>query len=162
MPDEQRSQAVPGWYSDPEQPGQQRYWDGGRWTEERRSADASGQPPPPGQQQQPIYVERVGNGFAVVALVCGIIGAVLGLIPILFFLAWALGLVALVFGILGWRRTRRDPAVGRKGMSIAGTILGIIALALGGLGLAIVNDAFEETDEALEELDRELDELGQP
>ena len=24
---------TPGWYSDPEVPGQQRYWDGERWTE---------------------------------------------------------------------------------------------------------------------------------
>jgi uncharacterized RDD family membrane protein YckC len=40
-----------GWYPDPEQPGQQRYWDGTSWTENRAPivpADAPvGAPPPP-------------------------------------------------------------------------------------------------------------------
>jgi uncharacterized membrane protein YhaH (DUF805 family) len=33
-----------GWYDDPEHPTQLRYWDGTRWTEERRASDV---PPPP-------------------------------------------------------------------------------------------------------------------
>lgn len=36
-------QAPPGWYDDPEQAGQLRYWDGSRWTEDRRPADRSPQ-----------------------------------------------------------------------------------------------------------------------
>ena len=37
-----------GWYDDPEQPGQQRYWDGDAWTEQRApGAPAPAAPPPP-------------------------------------------------------------------------------------------------------------------
>lgn len=36
-----------GWYTDPEQAGKQRYWDGTRWTDDRRD-DPSSMPPPPG------------------------------------------------------------------------------------------------------------------
>lgn len=43
-----------GWYDDPENPGQHRYWDGGQWTEQRRPADGGGTPPPaPGAPSAP-------------------------------------------------------------------------------------------------------------
>jgi hypothetical protein len=35
-----------GWYDDPEQPGQQRYWDGNAWTEHRAPGAAAPTPPP--------------------------------------------------------------------------------------------------------------------
>jgi Domain of unknown function (DUF4328)/Protein of unknown function (DUF2510) len=42
-----------GWYQDPEGPaGQERYWDGGRWTEHRRSQ------PPPSPVTQPRVAEK--------------------------------------------------------------------------------------------------------
>ncbi|MFB8103857.1 MULTISPECIES: DUF4190 domain-containing protein [Streptomyces] len=71
-----------------------------------------------------------GNGFAVTALV-------LGLLACLFF--WTvvggllLGLLALVFGILGALRARRGQAP-RKGMAITGAVLG----ALGLIGSVVV------------------------
>jgi hypothetical protein len=39
-----------GWYPDPENPGQLRYWDGEQWTEHRSAQTAS--TPPPQQQWQ--------------------------------------------------------------------------------------------------------------
>lgn len=35
---EARAQAKPGWYPDPGRQDAQRYWDGGTWTEQQRSA----------------------------------------------------------------------------------------------------------------------------
>lgn len=35
-----------GWYQDPEQPAQQRYWDGASWTEHRQPAPPVSTPPP--------------------------------------------------------------------------------------------------------------------
>lgn len=148
-----------GWYPDPDDPTQQRRWNGSQWTDDRR-ATQPGQPPPPQPQGGTVYVERTSNGFAVVALVCGIIGAVLGLIPILFILAWALGIVALVFGILARRRTKRDPAVGRRGMATAGVVLGIVAFGLGVAGYAIVNDAFEDVDDELDRIEQEFEQTS--
>jgi Domain of unknown function (DUF4190) len=75
--------------------------------------------------QEVVYVKQVGNGVAVAAMICGIVGVVLGLIPILGIPALALGLVALVLGIVGRKRVKRDPNVGHKGMATAGVILGI-------------------------------------
>jgi hypothetical protein len=64
------------------------------------------------------------NGAAIGSLICGILGCV----PFL------TGLVAIILGIVGLRKTR-DPAVGGKGMSIAGLILGIVSiLAWAGFG----------------------------
>lgn len=128
-------------------PGQ-RYWDGVTWTQHR-----SGQPPAgfaPGPQQ-------VGNGMAVAALVCGIVGAVLGLIPFTFFLALILGVCAVVFGPLGWNRANKQPAAGRKGLAIAGTVLGIVAILLGIVGAAIVDDTVDDVNQDIEEATESID-----
>lgn len=138
--------AAPGWYPDPNT-GQQRYWDGASWG-------------PTAPQQQ--YVQPSGNGFAVTALVCGIIGAVLALIPLLFILGWALGLVALIFGILGWRKANSDPTAGKKGMAIAGTILGVVAIGLGIAGAAIIDDVGEDLENLGEPEETKSATLGEP
>jgi len=36
-----------GWYDDPEDAAQLRYWDGGRWTEQRQPRETPPPPPPP-------------------------------------------------------------------------------------------------------------------
>jgi hypothetical protein len=42
---EQLSVGTPqGWYDDPESPGQQRFWDGSAWTDQRRPAQAAQAP----------------------------------------------------------------------------------------------------------------------
>lgn len=42
------SESAPaGWYSDPQNPGQQRYWDGSAWTEATQPAPFTAPPPPP-------------------------------------------------------------------------------------------------------------------
>jgi hypothetical protein len=99
-------------------------------------------PPPPVQQWRPV---TPGRGLHIAALVVGIVGAVAGLIPLLFLVAWGGGVVAVVLGAIAYRQGR---TVGvRQGR--AGIILGAVALALGTLGLAIVNSAFDDLDREL-------------
>jgi lysylphosphatidylglycerol synthetase-like protein (DUF2156 family) len=108
------------------------------------------------EEREVVYVQQATNGLAVAALVCGIVGVVLGLIPILFFVAWALGIVAFVLGLIARRRAKREPAIGRKTMATWGVVLGIASFGLGCVGYAILVDAFEDTDEELEELEEEF------
>ena len=89
----------------------------------------------PGAPQQTAYtmnpaVKR-GNGAAVTSLIMGIV----------FCVPFLTSFLAIVFGLVGWRKTR-DPQVGGKGMAIAGLLLGLVGLlawsgifAAGGYGL---------------------------
>ena len=88
--------------------------------------------------------------MAVASLVLGILGTVIGLIPLLAFIAIILGLLAVIFGPIGIGRARR---VGYgKGMAIAGLILGIVALALAIYGFFVLNEAATELDRILQEV----------
>jgi hypothetical protein len=43
-----------GWYADPDNSAQQRYWDGSTWTEERQDRVESPPPPPPPPMASPM------------------------------------------------------------------------------------------------------------
>jgi hypothetical protein len=80
------------------------------------------QAPPPMYGQQPGYgynppPSQQANGPAIASLILGILGCV----PLI------TGLLAVLFGVVGLRKTR-DPAVGGKGLAIAGLILGLISI----------------------------------
>lgn len=77
------------------------------------------------------------NGFGVTALVCGLIGALFGLVIYLFAVTGILGIVAVVFGILGVGRARRGEAT-NLGVSVAGTVLGLVACVASVLGVVAV------------------------
>jgi hypothetical protein len=105
-------------------------------------------PPPPGQQWQPAagaYPQPIGSGVHVTAIICGIFGVIFGLIPLTFILAWGFGLVALVVGIMAYRRAKK---VGVK-QGRAGIVMGVIAIALGIVGVVVINDVFEDVDDDL-------------
>lgn len=88
--------------------------------------------------QQVIYVERQGNGLATAGFVCSLVGAIFGLIPLFFWLAWILGPLGLVFGAVGWKHANKR---GRgKGLAISGVILGLVAIGLGVIGYTILSD----------------------
>jgi hypothetical protein len=93
-------------------------------------------------QPQVVVVAKSGNGMAVTALTLGIIGALLGLIPILAVPALICALLALVFGSIGYAAAKRSPMRSGKGMAIAGIVLGAVAFALAIIGFVIVNNAF--------------------
>jgi hypothetical protein len=70
--------------------------------------------------------KRRTSGMAIASLVLGIVGCI----------PFISGLLAIIFGILGIRRTR-DPYVGGKGMAIAGLVLGIVSI-IGWTGMGSV------------------------
>lgn len=91
------------------------------------------QPPPPmpGQQYQPVVYVQTDNGnntslAPVTSLVTGLIGLFTAWIPIVGMIAWVLGPLALLFGILGLRRGKAE----HKIMSMIGLIAGAIALLI--------------------------------
>jgi hypothetical protein len=115
-------------------------------------------PPRPPPYQQPVQYVQVtsepGKGFAVAALVCGIVGAVFGLIPLTFLFALALGLTAFVLGAIAW--VKRGKANLRRVMAGWGVALGGVAVLLGVVGMVIVNNTVNDIDRELNEFDNEL------
>lgn len=112
------------------------------------------QEPPPtwGTTQTP--TAKAGNGLAVTAMVLGIIGVLFGIIPLTFFIAWILGVLALVFGFIGRGKARRGAS--GKGQATAGIVLGVIALGLGVWGVVLVSDAVDDIDDAFEDTSGEV------
>ncbi len=104
--------------------------------------------PPPAGHGSPQYRPQPRNGFGITALVVGLIAICLGLVPLFGLGAIMGGIVAVIFGLLGFARVRRGLAT-NKVMSIAGTVAGVVAGALGIWGLVIVGNAFTELDNTL-------------
>ncbi|MFK4213241.1 DUF4352 domain-containing protein [Streptomyces sp. NPDC030920] len=116
------------------------------------------QPPQSPQPQQPYAPAQMPgmrparNGLGIAALVLGVIGAVSGLVPFLFWLAGVLGLIALILGLAGRGRAKRGEAT-NKGVTTFGAVLGLISLILAVVGAVItfkaVGDAVDELDKAV-------------
>ena len=90
------------------------------------------------------------NGSAVASLVLGIVGVVLGFFP---FFGLILGILAIVFAYLGFRRAEAT-GTGR-GFAIAGLVLGIIASVFGLLLVAV----FREVSDQVGDIQKQLEEL---
>jgi hypothetical protein len=115
-------------YTQPPPPG---------YTQPQYGQPQYGQPqyPPPGYSQ-PVYgggAPPSNNGLAIAALIVGIVGLLLCLIP---FGGVLVPLVALLLGFLGLRRAK-EIMIGR-GMSIAGIVLGIVGVIGCALSTAII------------------------
>ncbi|MEU7022245.1 DUF4352 domain-containing protein [Streptomyces sp. NPDC046203] len=104
--------------------------------------------------QHPAPVAAMRNGLGTAALILGIIGAVSGLIPLFFWMAGVLGLIALILGLVGRGRAKRGEA-NNKGMALTGALLGLAAMILSVVGAVItftaVNDVVNEIDKAAKE-----------
>ncbi|MFJ8825724.1 DUF4190 domain-containing protein [Streptomyces sp. NPDC102467] len=105
---------------------------------------------PPFQPQQPQQVAR--NGLGTAALILGVIGALSGLVPILFWLAGVLGVIALILGLTGRGRAKRGEAT-NKGVALTGVIL-----ALASLGLAVFGayTTFKAVDDAVDQINKSV------
>lgn len=124
--------AAPGWYPDPHQANTQRYWDGVTWTQQTAPA----QPVAPVYVAAPyVAVAAPSNGFAVAALVFGIVGFVLTPIPlgIGLILGGIPDILAIVFGIIGLNRRHlfggRGNGAGTTGLVLGG--LGFLSIFIG-------------------------------
>lgn len=123
--------------------------------------------PPPGYrgsapEQRIVYVERSRNGMAVAALTCGIVGvAFVVAAALLYPVPFALGLVAVVLGIIARRRAVREPSVGRKTMATWGIALGAASVGVGILGASMVNQAVDSLDK-VGNPETKTAQLGQP
>ncbi|MCX5200749.1 DUF4352 domain-containing protein [Streptomyces sp. NBC_00237] len=90
------------------------------------------------------------NGLGTTALILGLIGALSGLIPLLFWLAGILGLIALVLGLTGSGRVKRGEAT-NKGVTLTGAALGLVSLILSVVGAVTL---FKVVDDGIKELDK--------
>ncbi|MFI8852689.1 hypothetical protein [Streptomyces sp. 891-h] len=103
--------------------------------------------------QPPAPAAAARNGLGLAALILGLIGALSGLVPILFWLSGTLGLIGLILGLVGRSRAKKGIATNGK-TALAGVLLSLAAFALGVWGLVTVVTAFGD---AADELDKELD-----
>lgn len=101
------------------------------------------------QPEQPVHNVRIhedkkGNGAGVAALVVGIVAAALAVIPLLGMVAFFLGPVAIILGIIGLLLKNR-----KKGMAIAGAILGVISLIVAGMMTAAISAGVDAVDKSI-------------
>jgi hypothetical protein len=69
-------------------------------------------------------IQEAASGVSIASLVCGIIGVLVGWIPIVGFIGLVLGIVAVATGIMGLQRPNG------RGMAIAGLICGAVVIFL--------------------------------
>ncbi|MER8043118.1 DUF4190 domain-containing protein [Streptomyces sp. NPDC094032] len=92
------------------------------------------------------------NGLGVTALVLGIVGLLFAIIPFLFWLGGILGLLALIFGIIGSSRAGKGLAT-NKGMAVTGLVLGAVSILAAIAWTIVLATAVKEYSE---EIDKEL------
>ncbi|WP_329457487.1 DUF4352 domain-containing protein [Streptomyces sp. NBC_01497] len=107
--------------------------------------------PPDPQAQGPHRAQQARNGLGTTALILGIVGALSGIVPILFWLAGLLGLIGLILGLAGRGRAKRGDATNKRVATI-GALLGLIAMIVAVIGAVItfkaVGDAVDQIDQA--------------
>jgi hypothetical protein len=76
---------------------------------------------PPAAPPAQLATAPIRNGLGVAALCCGLVGILMGLIPIMFLASGTLGILAVVFGFIGLLPAQRKEASNR-GVAIAGLV----------------------------------------
>ena len=101
------------------------------------------------------------NGFGITALCLAVPGLLFGLVPLTGFIAVILGVLAMIFGCVGWGRAQRGVAT-NKAMSITGTVLGAVAITAGIIGIAIVVQAVDDFDKDMQQIEEDLNQGSTP
>ena len=152
MTEEPPPSTVPaGWY--PNAAGQQQWWDGSAWTEHVQPPTA---PQVPTAVVGPATNNPARNGLGTTALVLGIVGCVLGVIPFGFTVSWILGLVGVILGFIGISRSRKGVATNGK-VAIAGTVLSLLAMVIAVIATVVV---FSAVDSAIQSIGTPTGESG--
>ncbi|MEU6131114.1 DUF4190 domain-containing protein [Saccharopolyspora sp. NPDC047091] len=91
------------------------------------------------------------NGLGTAGFVLGLLALLFSFIPIIGLIAWPLGILGLVFGVIGIIRARNGLA-NNQGMAITGTVLAgiglVICFAWVGLFGSAVNEAAKQSESA--------------
>ncbi|MFH8682817.1 DUF4190 domain-containing protein [Streptomyces lydicus] len=77
----------------------------------------------------PVPTGQPRNGMGITALVLGLVGLVLGLFIILFWISWLPALLAVVFGSIGVSQARKGLTT-NKPMAVTGLVMGIVGLLI--------------------------------
>jgi hypothetical protein len=98
-------------------------------------------PPPPPPPPAPAQQQPGAPGIAIAGFVCGLVGMILTIIIICFFIGAPLALVGVVLSAIGMKQANETGA--KKGLAIAGLVCGIIGVLLGILFtiIAITDDS---------------------
>ncbi|MEU3554588.1 DUF4190 domain-containing protein [Streptomyces fragilis] len=118
-------------------------------------------PPPP----MPPYQQPPKNGMGTAGLVLGIIALVLTATVILSALGGVLGILALVFGIIGISKTKKGEAT-NKGAAVTGVVLGalsvVAAAAITIASVFLVNKLGDDIAKDLDRLEKEAGSTSAP
>lgn len=105
--------------------------------------------PPYGQPVPGGYPVGLRNGLGTAALVLGIVGTVLGALLFLFFVVFVLGLLAVIFGLIGRGRAKRGEA-SNSTAATWGFALGVVSLVLSAVGLLFVIHVIQDRQDCRE------------
>lgn len=130
------------------------------WAPPTQTGDLPRLPSQPGDVPRPPYLMQTAqprNGMGITALVLGLVGVVLGLFIILFWMSWLPALLAVIFGAVGLSHARKGRAT-NKAMAISGLVLGAVGLLIAAGSAAftvvavkhVVDDARAKAEEATE------------
>lgn len=119
------SETPAGWYADPHDPRQQRWWDGAVWTEHTQRSAALG---PAGPASGATTWPTAGTTATTTTVSSSQALDPLAIVSLVAALVWLVGLgsvVAIVCGILALRRTQHSTS---RTLAIIGLVLGILGL----------------------------------
>jgi hypothetical protein len=116
--------------------------------------------PPPASQPQIVYVESRSNGSALASVILGVLGIFTGgLLAILFWFSWILGLIGLILGFVGLAKAKKIGV--RRTMAKWGIALSILALASGVYGAVVTANAVNDISDSLDKSSQEWDSYSQ-